>query len=57
MYVYDKLNVKLLFLGSGITASILYLALERVGARKLAVYDGSWTEYAAKDDSLIIKDQ
>ncbi|KAK4512776.1 uncharacterized protein ATC70_003482 [Mucor velutinosus] len=42
--------------GSGITASILYLALERIGARKLAVYDGSWTEYAAKDDALIIKD-
>ncbi|KAL9555146.1 hypothetical protein PS6_003009 [Mucor atramentarius] len=43
--------------GSGITASILYLALERIGARKLAVYDGSWTEYAAKDDALIIKDK
>ncbi|CAO3640836.1 unnamed protein product [Mucor fragilis] len=42
--------------GSGITASILYLALERTGARKLSVYDGSWTEYAAKDDALIIKD-
>ncbi|GAN05060.1 3-mercaptopyruvate sulfurtransferase [Mucor ambiguus] len=42
--------------GSGITASILYLALERIGARKLAVYDGSWTEYAAKGDALIIKD-
>jgi len=47
----------LLKTGSGITASILYLALERIGARKLAVYDGSWTEYAAKDDALIIKDK
>lgn len=45
-----------LSIGSGITASILYLALERTGARKLSVYDGSWTEYAAKDDALIIKD-
>ncbi|RCI05202.1 hypothetical protein CU098_012616 [Rhizopus stolonifer] len=43
--------------GSGITASILYLALERVGVRKLAVYDGSWTEYAGKPDSLIVKDK
>lgn len=41
--------------GSGITASILYLALERIGARHLAVYDGSWTEYAGKDDSIIVK--
>ncbi|KAI8376951.1 Rhodanese-like domain-containing protein [Blakeslea trispora] len=43
--------------GSGITASILYLALERIGARELAVYDGSWTEYAGMKDSLIVKDQ
>ncbi|KAI8886083.1 Rhodanese-like protein [Backusella circina FSU 941] len=42
--------------GSGITASILYLALERIGAKNLAVYDGSWTEYAAKPDAIIIKD-
>ncbi|OAD79558.1 hypothetical protein PHYBLDRAFT_129981 [Phycomyces blakesleeanus NRRL 1555(-)] len=41
--------------GSGITASILYLALERAGAKDIAVYDGSWTEYADKKDSLIIK--
>jgi thiosulfate/3-mercaptopyruvate sulfurtransferase len=44
------------FIGSGITASILYLALERIGAKDLAVYDGSWTEYAAKPDAIIIKD-
>ncbi|KAI7890865.1 Rhodanese-like domain-containing protein [Mucor mucedo] len=43
--------------GSGITASILYLALERIGARHLAVYDGSWTEYASKDDCIIVKKQ
>jgi thiosulfate/3-mercaptopyruvate sulfurtransferase len=41
--------------GSGITASILYLALERIGARHLAVYDGSWTEYAGKEDALFVK--
>ncbi|CAJ0649755.1 2383_t:CDS:10, partial [Entrophospora sp. SA101] len=37
--------------GSGITASILYVALEKLGAKKLSVYDGSWTEYASKEDS------
>lgn len=44
-------------LGSGITASVLYFALERIGAKKLAVYDGSWTEYAAMKDSIIVKDK
>ncbi|KAI8379518.1 Rhodanese-like domain-containing protein [Radiomyces spectabilis] len=43
--------------GSGITASILYLALERAGAKHLAVYDGSWTEYADQKDSIIVKHQ
>ncbi|ORX62209.1 Rhodanese-like protein [Hesseltinella vesiculosa] len=42
--------------GSGITASVLYVALERAGAKQVAVYDGSWTEYADKKDSIIIKD-
>ncbi|KAG1312963.1 hypothetical protein G6F61_001653 [Rhizopus arrhizus] len=41
--------------GSGITASILYMALERAGAKNLAVYDGSWTEYASQKDAIIIK--
>lgn len=41
--------------GSGITASILYLALERIGAKHLAVYDGSWTEYAGQKDAIIVK--
>ncbi|KAG1268875.1 hypothetical protein G6F68_000727 [Rhizopus microsporus] len=41
--------------GSGITASILFMALERAGAKNLAVYDGSWTEYASRNDAIIIK--
>lgn len=40
--------------GSGITATILYTALEKIGAKKLAVYDGSWTEYASKEGSPIV---
>lgn len=47
----------LVLIGSGITASILYFALEQIGAKNIAVYDGSWTEYAGKKDSIIIKDQ
>ena len=45
--------------GSGVTATILYLALEvaRFGSQK-AVYDGSWTEYASRaDSSMILKDR
>ena len=31
--------------GSGITAAILNLALERLGHRDHALYDGSWSEW------------
>ncbi len=33
--------------GSGITAAILNLALERIGKTDHALYDGSWTEWGA----------
>jgi 3-mercaptopyruvate sulfurtransferase SseA len=34
----------------GVTASILYLALEASGfPSKKSLYDGSWTEYAARN--------
>ena len=46
-----------MFIGSGITASTLFFALENAGAKNIAVYDGSWTEYADKKDSIIEKDQ
>ena len=35
--------------GSGITAAGLAFALERIGAKDVAVYDGSWTEWGASD--------
>lgn len=41
--------------GSGVTASILALALERLGHRKWAVYDGSWSEWGAYPDLAIEK--
>lgn len=39
--------------GSGVTAVILTLALERIGRPAGAVYDGSWSEWAARDDTAI----
>jgi len=33
--------------GSGVTAAIINLALERVGKTDHALYDGSWTEWGA----------
>ncbi|MEO9826967.1 MAG: 3-mercaptopyruvate sulfurtransferase [Paracoccaceae bacterium] len=36
--------------GSGVTACILDLALERIGHKDHAVYDGSWSEWGIYDD-------
>jgi thiosulfate/3-mercaptopyruvate sulfurtransferase len=36
--------------GSGVTAAILNLALERLGSRSHALYDGSWAEWGAYPD-------
>ncbi|MDE1566664.1 3-mercaptopyruvate sulfurtransferase [Aquabacter sediminis] len=33
--------------GSGVSAAILWIALESVGKRPQALYDGSWTEWAS----------
>ena len=40
--------------GSGITASILALALARLGRFDVAVYDGSWTEWGARSDTAVV---
>lgn len=39
--------------GSGVTASVLALALYLVGRRDVAVYDGSWSEWGARPDTPV----
>jgi thiosulfate/3-mercaptopyruvate sulfurtransferase len=40
--------------GSGVTASVLALALARLGRFDVAVYDGSWTEWGGRSDTAIV---
>ena len=39
--------------GSGVTAALLSLALEIAGAKRTALYDGSWSEWGARPDAPI----
>ncbi|MCK8464561.1 3-mercaptopyruvate sulfurtransferase [Aliiroseovarius sp. S1339] len=53
--VFETAGVRLekpaiLSCGSGVTASILALALERMGHDRHAVYDGSWAEWGMYND-------
>lgn len=36
--------------GSGVTAAVLSLALERIGKTDVSLYDGSWSEWGMYDD-------
>jgi len=40
--------------GSGVTASVLALALARLGRNDVAVYDGSWTEWGGRTDTAVV---
>ena len=37
--------------GSGVTAALVSLALEVAGAKETAVYDGSWSDWGARQDA------
>jgi thiosulfate/3-mercaptopyruvate sulfurtransferase len=41
--------------GSGVTAAVLALGLEIVGAKEVNLYDGSWAEYAQRPEAVIEK--
>ncbi|THD85322.1 3-mercaptopyruvate sulfurtransferase [Aliigemmobacter aestuarii] len=41
--------------GSGVTAAIISLALERIGHRNHSLYDGSWSEWGMYDDLKVEK--
>ena len=42
--------------GTGVTAAILKLALDDLGARDVALYDGSWTEWGARPEAPVVRD-
>jgi thiosulfate/3-mercaptopyruvate sulfurtransferase len=42
--------------GSGVTAAVVSLGLELAGAKNVTLYDGSWAEYAAHPEAIIVKD-
>jgi thiosulfate/3-mercaptopyruvate sulfurtransferase len=42
--------------GSGVTAAVISLALERIGHRDHALYDGSWSEWGMYDDLRVAKE-
>ncbi|KAK7694429.1 hypothetical protein QCA50_001615 [Cerrena zonata] len=43
--------------GSGMTAGVLWLGLKLLGVDKVALYDESWTGYAMRESSPIVKSE
>jgi thiosulfate/3-mercaptopyruvate sulfurtransferase len=40
--------------GTGVTACVPALALVQLGFSNIKVYDGSWTEWASRDDTEVL---
>lgn len=43
--------------GSGVSAAILWLALDAIGKQPVGLYDGSWAEWGGRDDCPVVKGQ
>ena len=40
--------------GSGVSAAVIALALARLGHHDAAIYDGSWSEWGAREDTAVV---
>lgn len=51
----DPQNPVITTCGTGVTAAILMLALDDIGAKNAALYDGSWTEWGGRSEAPVVK--
>ena len=54
--VHDPAQEVVLTCGTGVTACVPALSLVKLGYEDVKVYDGSWTEWAGRDDTEVVGD-